>query len=316
MKRGARGRLRLGIALVLALQAYQPASAQWNEDAQKCAEIAEADVALAHCTRALTSGQLSEAGRAVTFNNRGNAYQNKRDYDRAIQDYNEAIRLDPDSALARNNRGSAYQHKGDYERAIQDYDQSIRLDSGSALTFNNRGRAHHFRENYAQAIKDYEEAIELNPDYALAFYNRGLARFDQGLYVGSVPDFVRAFSLDPANPYRAIGLYLAKARAGDADREGLQNNTRQLNRARWPGPIVALYLGQLAPQALLEAARDPDPGLQRERLCEASFYAGQHFMIAGQRDAAVRMFQAAVATGVTSFYEYASAKAELRRLGQ
>ncbi len=293
-----------------------PAWAQWTEDAQKCAETGDPDQALAFCTRALESGQLSEAGRAVTHNNRGNAYLNKRDFDRAIQDYNESLRLDPDSALAYNNRGSAYQHRGDYERAIQDYDRAIKLDSSSALTFNNRGRAHHFRDNYAQAIKDYDEAIELNPDYALAFYNRGLARFDQGLFIGSVPDFVRALSLDPANPYRAIGLYLAKARAGDGDRESLAAQTRQLDRTRWPGPIVALYLGQITPQALLEAARDQNPAAERERQCEAFFYAGEHFMIAGQRDAAVRMFQSAVATRVTSYYEYASAKAELRRLGQ
>jgi lipoprotein NlpI len=251
-----------------------PAWAQWTEDAQKCAETSEVDLALAHCTRALESGQLSDAGRALTLNNRGNAHQNKRDFDRAVQDYDEAIRLDPDSALAYNNRGSAYQHRGDYDRAIQDYDRAIKLDSGSALAFNNRGRAHHFRENYAQAIKDYDEAIDLNPDYALAFYNRGLARFDQGLYIGSVPDFVRALSLDPANPYRAIGLYIAKARAGDGDRESLAGQTRQVDRTRWPGPIVALYLGQIAPPALLEAARDPDPTAQRERQCEAYFYAG------------------------------------------
>ena len=308
--------MRVLLTIVAFLYIGLPAWAQWNEDAQKCSEPGDPDVVLQHCNRALESGQLSEAGRSVTLNNRANVYQSKREFDRAIQDYNEALRLDPDSALAYNNRGSAYQHKGDYERAIQDYDAAIKLDSNSALAFNNRGRAHHFRENYAQAIKDYEEAIELLPDYALAYYNRGLARFDQGLYIGSVPDFVRALTLDPGNAYRAIGLYLAKARAGDTERETLAAQTRQLDRTRWPGPIVAMYLGQITPQALVEAARDPDPTAQRERQCEAFFYAGEQLMLAGQREAAARMFQSAVATRVTSYYEYASAKAELRRLGQ
>ena len=53
---------------------------------------------------------------AVTLNNRGFAYQSKGDYDRAIADLNEAIRLDPKLALAYNRRGLAYHHMGDYDR--------------------------------------------------------------------------------------------------------------------------------------------------------------------------------------------------------
>jgi len=305
----------IAIVVVVAL-CSETAWAQWNEDAQKCSDSADPDVALVHCTRAIESGKLSGGALSITLNNRANAYQNKRDYDRAIQDYNEAIRIDPDSALTRNNRGSAYQHKGDYERALQDYDQAIRLDAGSAQAFNNRGRAHHFKESYAQAIRDYGEAIELDADYALAYFNRGLARYDQGLYIGAVPDFVRAYHLDPDNPYRAIGLFLAKARAGDTDREGLVSQARVFNLSRWPGPVIALFVGQLTPDALLEAARNPDAVVQREQQCEAYFYAGQELLLRGQREAAARLLQAAVNTRVTGLYEYASARAELQRLGR
>jgi lipoprotein NlpI len=306
----------IAIVVIVVVLFSGAARGQWSEDAQKCSETPDPEVALVHCTRAIESGRLSGGALAITLNNRANAYQNKRDYDRAIQDYDQAIRLDPDSALTRNNRGSAYQHKGDYERALQDYDQAIRLDATFAVAFNNRGRAHHFKENYAQAIRDYDQAIELDPDYALAYYNRALARFDQGLYIGAVPDFVRAFNLDPDNPYRAVGLFLAKARVGDADREALASQAKVLNMARWPGPVIGLYVGQMRPESLLEAARDPDPTMQRERQCEAYFYVGQELLLRGQRDAAVRMLQGAVSTGVTSLYEYASARAELRRLGR
>ncbi|PYM44495.1 MAG: hypothetical protein DME16_20875 [Candidatus Rokuibacteriota bacterium] len=303
------------IVLTILLLSAAPARAQWNDDAQKCAETPSPDLALAHCTRAIQSGELSEPSLAVTLNNRGNAYQNKGDYVRAIADYDQAIKLNSDSALIFNNRGSAHQHKGDYERAIQDYEQAIRLDPSSARAFNNRGRVNHLKEDYAQAIKDYDEAIALDPDYQLAFYNRALARFDQGLYIASVPDFVRAVQLDSSSTYRVLGLYLAKARGGDVDRESLAANAAQLNLTRWPGPVVALFLGQITPEALVAGAQDPDPTTQRERQCEAYFYAGEHFLIQGQRAPAVQMFQSAVATGVTSLVEHSSAKAELRRLG-
>jgi len=149
------------------------ARAQWNDDAEKCAETPTPDLALARCTRAIQSGELPEPSLVVTLNNRGNAYQNKGDYARAIADYDQAIRLNSDSALLFYNRGRAYQHRGDYERAIQDYEQAIRLDPTSARAITSRGRVHHLKGNYEQAIKDYDEAIALDPDYQLAFYRSG-----------------------------------------------------------------------------------------------------------------------------------------------
>jgi hypothetical protein len=69
---------RLAIAIVLLLgQSVAPAWAQWTEDAQKCAETSDPNLAFDLCTRAIQSGALSGSGLAVTFNNRGNAYQSK-----------------------------------------------------------------------------------------------------------------------------------------------------------------------------------------------------------------------------------------------
>jgi tetratricopeptide (TPR) repeat protein len=64
---------------------------------------------------------------AQAFNGRGNVNYHKGDYDGAIQDYNEAIRLKPDFAEAFNDRGNAYYDKDDYEQAIRDYDEAIHL---------------------------------------------------------------------------------------------------------------------------------------------------------------------------------------------
>jgi tetratricopeptide (TPR) repeat protein len=48
-----------------------------------------------------------------------NQYYYKRDYDRAIENYTEAIRLDPNNSNAYNGRGNAYYSKRDYDRAIE-----------------------------------------------------------------------------------------------------------------------------------------------------------------------------------------------------
>ena len=72
----------------------------------------------------------------------GTADSNAGDYDRAITHYNEAIRLDPKSAVAFMNRGDAYMNKGNNDRAIADYNEAIRLDPKSALALIDRGVAY------------------------------------------------------------------------------------------------------------------------------------------------------------------------------
>ena len=60
---------------------------------------------------------------------RGNAYARHGDFDRAIADHSEAIRLAPKDADSFYNRGYTYSHKGDHERAVADYTTGIELDA-------------------------------------------------------------------------------------------------------------------------------------------------------------------------------------------
>jgi tetratricopeptide (TPR) repeat protein len=134
--------------------------------------------------------------RAAAYIDRGNSYYNKKDYDRAIQDFTEAIELKP-STVAFNNRGNAYRARKDYERAFQDYNEAIRLDPNYAFTFNNRGNGYRERKDYERAIKDYDRAIQLNPSYALAFNNRGLAYSEEKNYDRALADYEAAARIDP-----------------------------------------------------------------------------------------------------------------------
>ena len=114
----------------------------------------------------------------------------KRDYDRAIEDYDQAIRLSPVSISAAsskefvyeypeslhslsviyNNKGVVYHYgKRDYDRAIEDYNKSIRLEPWVASTYLNRGYAYDNKGDYDRAIKDYDNAVRLCPDYEFDF---------------------------------------------------------------------------------------------------------------------------------------------------
>ena len=63
----------------------------------------------------------------LPINNRGYAYNETGDYDKAIADCDKAIELDPEDATAYRSRGDAYEEKGDYDKAIKDYDMVLQL---------------------------------------------------------------------------------------------------------------------------------------------------------------------------------------------
>ena len=88
-------------------------------------------------------------------------------YQRAIQDHDEALNLDPKLALAYYNRGLAYGRLGRYQRAIQDFDEAIRLDPLLAVAYANRALAYTELGRDAQAQQDISRAVELGFDPTL-----------------------------------------------------------------------------------------------------------------------------------------------------
>src|SRR5262245_54172798 len=72
-------------------------------------------------------GQGSRAASADAYRQRGDQWQAKGEWDRAIQDYSLAIVFNPNSAESYNNRGTARFAKGAVEEAIADYTQAISI---------------------------------------------------------------------------------------------------------------------------------------------------------------------------------------------
>ena len=77
-------------------------------------------------------------------------------------------------------RGSAYWQKQEYNKAVADDTEAIRLKPGSADAYNNRGTAYLMKKDYDRAIADFTKAVELNPKYFRAFSNRSVAYEEKG----------------------------------------------------------------------------------------------------------------------------------------
>ncbi|MBC8240471.1 MAG: tetratricopeptide repeat protein [Alphaproteobacteria bacterium] len=166
-------------------------------NAKWCATAyADPDRRIGACTWLLNSGDLREEYYPTTYYNRGNAYLQGGQCDRAIRDFGEAIRLKPE-ARTYNNRGLGYHAKGQFDLAVRDLDEAISLRPNKASTYYFRGMVNQDRGQFDLAIRDYDDAIRLNPDYSMAYYNRGVAYSIKGQSDLAIWDYSEAIRLKP-----------------------------------------------------------------------------------------------------------------------
>ena len=92
---------------------------------------------------------------------RGLIWTFEREYDRAIDDFLRARLLSPKDPLIFNNLAGAYEKKGDLDRAIESYDEAVRLHPGYAEAYYNRGLTYIFLGNNKKGIADLSKAGEL-----------------------------------------------------------------------------------------------------------------------------------------------------------
>jgi tetratricopeptide (TPR) repeat protein len=135
----------------------------------------------------------------------------RRDYDRAIADFDAALKIDPENLHAHLNRATARDCKKDYDGALADANEALRLDPHSAVAYNNRGHAWYGKGEHEKAIADYDKAIQLDPKYAMAVKNRAMARIALGQHEKALSDCAELLRLEPnsAESYNAVAWFLA-----------------------------------------------------------------------------------------------------------
>ena len=142
------------------------------------------------------SGALSDNDEAVEYYQSGVDFADMGDYRRAIQEYDQAIALDPEFHGAYLNRGNIYLRFGDYQSAIRDYSRAIEIDPDAPGAYDNRGNAYAALGQYDRALRDHTQAIEVDPRFAAAYDNRGTTYMDIGEHEKAIRDYDRAIELD------------------------------------------------------------------------------------------------------------------------
>jgi tetratricopeptide (TPR) repeat protein len=146
-----------------------------------CASL-DNDVRIRGCTELLMRPGLSEDERAVAYAMRALGYSLKGQYQTAIRDYDEAITLSPNYAIALNNRAWAYFKWGKPAEGLPDVEKSLRIDPMSGHSYDTRAHIKQWLGDPAQALRDYEKAMLFGGDRMTKLYQCGLR--NHGLYNG------------------------------------------------------------------------------------------------------------------------------------
>jgi lipoprotein NlpI len=170
-----------------------------------------ADVGIAACSSAIKSGDISGNSLATAYALRAMRYDDKADYDRAIADYTEAIRVNPKLDYAFFRRAWAFVQINDYDRAIADCNAAILLKPQFETAFEVRAYANTLKGNYVQGISDYSSIINLNSKNSSAYHSRAFLYLKKGDFDRSIKDYSEAIKLQPElasklNPYLSVAF--------------------------------------------------------------------------------------------------------------
>ena len=191
----------VGLAIVILAAWASIAEADFTQEIRRCdSDDVHPDIRIVACTRNIESGRFTGSNLAIAFSNRGLAYKRKSQWDEAIADYSEALRLKPNDAQVFNNRGNAFYYNGQLDRAIEDYDDAIRLQPDLAEAYGNRGNVYRRKGQLARAIEEYDTAIHLEPGNAQVYADRGLAYEMLGETRQALRNFERAYAFGFRHP--------------------------------------------------------------------------------------------------------------------
>jgi tetratricopeptide (TPR) repeat protein len=201
----------------------------------------------------------------------GDTWYSRQEFDKAIDDYNAALKLDPRYAPAYTSRARAWMLKHYRDREIADYDAAIKLEPGNAMFRVARAEAWSARGMHEAAMADYAEALRLAPNNPAIWVSRG-HEWRKDLKVDTaIADFNQAIRLDPAfaPAYVARGNVWKQIGRFDLAIQGFSD----LVRLNPQDPVAHQMLARILATAHLEQSRNGKWALdEATRACELAHW--------------------------------------------
>jgi tetratricopeptide (TPR) repeat protein len=199
--------MRLGYILAGAIAAalsVAQAMAEDQQDANDCNQGTATGRMRAGCTRQiarftrlLEASGVTKQQRATLLQGRALAEAKIGEFDSAIADFNEHIRLMPKSLSGHLGRCLTFTSKGDFDRAISDCNEVIRLNPQLVNGYGARGMIWTEKGEFDNAIADFNEALRINPKSFEMHFSRAACWRSKGEFDRAIADYDEAIRLKP-----------------------------------------------------------------------------------------------------------------------
>jgi len=145
---------------------------------------------------------------SIAYTNLGSVYQKMGQFDKAMENYEKAITLDPNDYLAYINRGVIFDKVGQFDRAIESYGKAMMSNPADYKAYYNRGLTYDKIGRLNDAIEDFQRATRLNANDPRVHNNLGILYNKAGMYDRAIEALYNAIALEPGNPvtYNNRGL--------------------------------------------------------------------------------------------------------------
>jgi tetratricopeptide (TPR) repeat protein len=143
----------------------------------------------------------------------GNVYTATEQPAKAIEAYQQAVRIDPKYAKAWNRLGLAYENSKQYGKAIEAYQQAVRIDPEFAVAWYNLGRAYNETKLYAKANDAFQQAVRIDPKDAEAWVELAVSYGRTNQTEKAIESFQQATRIKPeiAHAWFLFGLSYGKS---------------------------------------------------------------------------------------------------------
>lgn len=143
------------------------------------------------------SRQIESEPTPVALASRARVWNYLGEYDKAIADCDEALKLDADSAMAFDRRAQALAGKGRIDEALADFENAISRTPNYGSTYSYRARVWLAKGEFEKALADCDSALRCNPTLSLAHYVRGRVWSRQAATAKAIASFSAALELNP-----------------------------------------------------------------------------------------------------------------------
>lgn len=137
---------------------------------------------------------------------KGNEFTQAREYDKAIAEFEAALKRDPKNVSAMSNLGVVYYHLGRLDEAIAQYQKAIELAPEDADIRSNLAAAYVQKGELDSALEQYQAAVNANPQLAEAHFGLGVVYQQMGKTAEAIQAFEKFQTLDAGKDPTASDL--------------------------------------------------------------------------------------------------------------